>query len=205
MTKKKSGPSKTPANETPPAEPAKKDNNVAAWLGLAGAVLAAVAGVIVAGINNGWFHDAATKAATVPASPSAPISPAAATSPGAVTSATAPSVPDRSDFVTESPPDNTPIHPGDHLTKSWTLRNSGGLAWTGRYLSRVDAAGGCTTVNRVPVADTQPGGLAVITVEVTAPSTAGTTCTSLWKMTDAKGNLSLAGQTGLSYSLPVQP
>jgi hypothetical protein len=87
-------------------------------------------------------------------------------------------------------PDNTVITVGQHFQKVWQIQNVGSVTWHGRYLQRMDLPPGpntCRTPARAPIGDTMPGQMAMISVNVVAPSTPGT-CWVGWKMVDANGD-----------------
>lgn len=85
--------------------------------------------------------------------------------------------------------DNTVVSPGQAMTKTWKLQNTGSCAWTPTYkVSFVsgNAMGGATTPIGITV---QPGQSGDISVAMTAPTTAG----------DAKGTWILTNDSGQNF------
>jgi transcriptional regulator with XRE-family HTH domain len=93
---------------------------------------------------------------------------------------------DEARFVSEAPPDGSTVPCGATFTKSWTIRNSGTVAWTKRRLRRVGATTGpwtLTSARFTPVPDTDPGSVAEISVKLRAPQME-TAAVAQWKMVD---------------------
>lgn len=83
-------------------------------------------------------------------------------------------------------PDNTSVTPGQQFTKTWRVRNSGTCEWlTGFRLNFTggEAMGGSSVELTSAV---QPGDTADISVNLTAPTTAGS-YRGNWRMTNAAG------------------
>jgi hypothetical protein len=98
---------------------------------------------------------------------------------------------DASSFVTDTVPHGTLMEPGQVFTKTWTIRNSGSVAWAGRQLERqgpLTAPGLITSLRHVPIPDAQPGETVVIETGLKAPTY---DCTSIayFKMVNAAGEL----------------
>jgi transcriptional regulator with XRE-family HTH domain len=97
---------------------------------------------------------------------------------------------DASEFVTDiTIPDGTIMAPYQAFEKTWRIRNSGTVAWVGRWLARRGAPTGHgvpTSPYRVRIADTQPSEEVDITVPVRAQPLAGTS-QAHWKMVDDDG------------------
>lgn len=95
---------------------------------------------------------------------------------------------DRADFIADATiPDNTYIAPGTTFTKTWTLKNSGSCTWTTGY-TLVFASGnqmGGQTVTSLP-GNVLPGQSINVSVNLTAPSTAGTH-QGYWRLQNAGG------------------
>src|SRR5882724_602153 len=92
-------------------------------------------------------------------------------------------------LVAQTMPDGTLVRPDHVVRKTWTLRNTGPVPWRNRWLSRQDTptiALRCPT--RVPVPDTGSGGVALIELDVTAPSDSGP-CVAYFRLTDVAGRL----------------
>lgn len=112
---------------------------------------------------------------------------------------------DRSTFVSDlDVPDGTPVRAGGRIVKTWALRNSGTVPWTGRYLRRAASFGPdeCVTPAEVPIPATQPGEEVRVSVDVRMPSTPGYHQV-YWKMVDATGRLMLPGQRAVFFLLRV--
>jgi transcriptional regulator with XRE-family HTH domain len=93
---------------------------------------------------------------------------------------------DEASFVSETPPDGVTVLCGATFTKSWTIRNSGSVPWHGRRLRRVGPTTGpwtLTSVRFVPVPDTDPGRVALVSVELRTPQME-TAAVAQWKMVD---------------------
>jgi hypothetical protein len=107
---------------------------------------------------------------------------------------------DAAQFVADiTIPDGLAIACGTSFTKTWQIRNTGSTTWTpeGYYLVFVD--GNLTTepTSQVPLlVDVAPGQIVDISVEFTAPDTAGT-YRSTWQLFTASGR-------AVSYDLYVE-
>ncbi len=83
-------------------------------------------------------------------------------------------------------PDNTNMTPGQGFTKTWRVRNSGSCAWQAGFdlnFTGGEAMGGSSVALESAV---QPGNTADLSVNLTAPGTAGT-YRGNWRMTNAIG------------------
>jgi hypothetical protein len=83
-------------------------------------------------------------------------------------------------------PDNTNMTPGQKFTKTWRVRNSGTCAWESGFkfnFTGGEAMGGSSLSLANAV---QPGKETDLSVDLTAPSTAGT-YRGNWRMTNASG------------------
>ena len=101
-----------------------------------------------------------------------------------------PSTCDKAQFVADvTIPDGTVMSPGQKFTKTWRLRNVGTCAWTKSYQiafyngEQMGAPASLTFAQDVPV-----GGTADFTVEMTAPSAAGS-YRGNWMFKNASGQL----------------
>lgn len=106
----------------------------------------------------------------------------------------------------ESPPDCRVYAPGEMLTKTWTLRNTGDLAWEGRKVRRIDPQRGkygCSTPEEVAIPRTPPGGTAQVSVRIKTPTVPGA-CHVRWMMVDRDGNYAFPGQKPFFFSLVVR-
>jgi hypothetical protein len=84
-------------------------------------------------------------------------------------------------------PDNTAMTAGQTFTKTWQVKNSGTCAWeSGFNFAHIDgdAMNGATLTLSQTV---QPGAVIELSIDMTAPNTAGTV-TGWWRMSDASGN-----------------
>lgn len=80
---------------------------------------------------------------------------------------------DASTFVGDTIPHGTAMTPGEYFTKEWRIRNSGKVPWVGRQLERqgpLTGPGLITSPRYVPVPDTKPGKVAIISAKLRAPS-----------------------------------
>jgi hypothetical protein len=114
---------------------------------------------------------------------------------------------DSSEFYGGSgPPDGKPFPRNKSFTETWRIRNTGSVAWYGRYLVRQGPpqdSGDCRSKERVQVPDTMPGQVADITVRVTSPSTP-THCRVYWKMADAQGRLYFPNKEAVLFDLIIE-
>jgi transcriptional regulator with XRE-family HTH domain len=93
---------------------------------------------------------------------------------------------DASAFVSEAPPDGAPIPCGSRFTKTWTIRNSGSVAWHGRRLRRIGPTTGpwtLTSARHIPIPETEPGQTVSLSVDVRTPQME-TAAYAQWKMVD---------------------
>jgi hypothetical protein len=96
---------------------------------------------------------------------------------------------DEATFVRDvTVPDGSTVRAGERFVKVWELRNSGTVAWRGRYLMRLPGKDGepCRTPDRVPVPATEPGSTAQVSVVVDGPIRP-TRCKVYWKLVDEQG------------------
>jgi hypothetical protein len=80
---------------------------------------------------------------------------------------------DASTFVGDTIPHGTLLSPGEWFEKQWRIRNSGSVPWVERKLERqgpLTGPGLITSERYVPVPDTRPGKVAIITATLRAPS-----------------------------------
>lgn len=83
-------------------------------------------------------------------------------------------------------PDGTVLTPGETFTKTWSLQNTGTCAWSTSYsivFYSGSAMSGVTTALSEAVSS---GGSASVSVELTAPTTAGT-YTGYWRLQNESG------------------
>ena len=96
---------------------------------------------------------------------------------------------DASTFVDDTVPHGTIMKPGALFLKTWRIRNSGTVAWEDRRLERqgpITGPGLITSPRYLPIPDTEPGGIAVITVPLKAP-TYDCASVAYFKLVDADG------------------
>jgi len=96
---------------------------------------------------------------------------------------------DASTFVADITPDAVIMPPGFPFEKIWRLRNTGTVAWEGRWLRRIGPPAGLgipSSPLQVEIAATMPGQLVDIIVPMRAHSQAGTAEVH-WKMVDGDG------------------
>lgn len=103
---------------------------------------------------------------------------------------------DEATFVRDDTiPDGSILAPGEAFTKTWTIRNTGTVAWTGRYLARVGVGDGISLPKsppRIPIPDTPPGREVTLSVPMTAHTQPGQARVH-FKQTDESGNLYFPG------------
>lgn len=112
---------------------------------------------------------------------------------------------DATEFVADvTIPDGSAVAAGSQFVKTWEIRNSGSVAWTDRYLQRMEGGDGeaCRTLERVPVPPTPPGAPVRVSVTVEAP-TRPATCTVHWKMVDADGRAYFPTSRPLFFEVTV--
>ncbi len=93
---------------------------------------------------------------------------------------------DEARFVSETPPDGSPVPCGATFTKTWTIRNSGSVPWHGRRLRRIGPTVGPWTLTSprfTPIPDTEPGETVSISVQIHTPQME-TAAVAQWKMVD---------------------
>lgn len=84
---------------------------------------------------------------------------------------------------------------GQRVTRKFTLKNVGSVAWHDRHVVRIDipfTARSCTSDVSAPIPDTAPGATATVSVTITAPQHAGL-CVARWMM-EANGQWAFPGQ-----------
>src|SRR5688572_17476511 len=104
--------------------------------------------------------------------------------------ASAQTVCDRAQFVADvTVPDGMSFSPGVTFTKTWQLRNIGTCTWTKSYTMVFDSGTQMGTTTSVPFTqDVPPGGTINLSVDMTAPSTAGHYI-GYWKFKNASGTV----------------
>src|SRR5918996_1946190 len=104
--------------------------------------------------------------------------------------ASAQTVCDRAQFVADvTVPDGMSFSPGATFTKTWRLRNIGTCTWTKSYTMVFDSGTQMGTTASVPFTqDVPPGGTINLSVDMTAPSTAGHYI-GYWKFKNASGTV----------------
>lgn len=98
---------------------------------------------------------------------------------------------DASTFLGDTIPHGTLMEPGQLFEQTWTVRNSGKVAWTGRRLERqgpLTGPGLISSLRFVDIPDTEPKKIAEIATWLKAPTY---DCSSIayFKMVDADGSL----------------
>ncbi|NHN56277.1 hypothetical protein G9U51_10870 [Calidifontibacter sp. DB0510] len=92
-------------------------------------------------------------------------------------------------------PDCSHVQRGATFTKTWRLKNTGTLVWTGYTMRRLDVPQGardCQTITDVPVPTAQPGQTVDVSVTVTAPNVA-TFCFVRFKLLEGGGQPAFPG------------
>lgn len=97
---------------------------------------------------------------------------------------------DRAQFVTDvTVPDGTRYDPGATFTKTWRLRNAGTCTWSTSYTMVFDTGNAMGSTTSVPFhTSVAPGGTIDLSVNMTAPSSAGHYF-GYWKFKNAAGTL----------------
>jgi transcriptional regulator with XRE-family HTH domain len=115
---------------------------------------------------------------------------------------------DRSTFVGDTVPHGTLMEPGQVFEQTWTLKNSGTVAWRERKLERqgpLTGPGLITSLRFIDIPATEPGKVAKITARLKAPTY---DCSSIayFKMVDGDGRLSFPDnyQLGLDVLVRVE-
>lgn len=102
----------------------------------------------------------------------------------------------RAAFVSETVPDGTLFQPGEHFTKSWTLRNTGTCVWTPDYalvFKDGEQMGG--TSPQPLEREVRPGEEISLSVDLIAPEAPGTYRGNWW-LQDANGQPFALGEQG---------
>ncbi len=112
---------------------------------------------------------------------------------------------DSSDFVRDTVPHGTMMRPGEVFWKSWTIRNTGTVAWTDRVLERQGPRTGpglITSPPSIPIPATQPGQEVTIISPLKAPTY---DCASIayFKMAEQDGRLSFPDNYTLGLDVLV--
>jgi hypothetical protein len=90
-------------------------------------------------------------------------------------------------FVSETIPDNTVFSAGESFTKSWTLKNAGVCDWNTDYRISFKSGNHMGAADYVKISsETDFGESIKISVDMTAPSSAGT-YKGIWQMETNKG------------------
>lgn len=138
-----------------------------------------------------WGNPVITRVGASPVTPVVTGTPPTATPTRTSGPATVPpSSCDKAQFIADvTVPDGTVMSPGQKFTKTWRLRNVGTCAWTKSYQivffsgEQMSAPASLTFAQDVPV-----GGTADFTIEMTAPSAAGS-YRGNWMFKNASGQL----------------
>lgn len=104
-------------------------------------------------------------------------------------------------------PDGSTVRVGEKFVKTWQLDNVGTVPWRDRFLYRQwpwDGEDLCQTERSVRLPDTDPGGSALVSVEVQAPKEP-TRCKVYWKMVDRDGNHYMPQLSGIFFDVTVVP
>lgn len=95
-------------------------------------------------------------------------------------------------------PDGTTVEVGQEFVKTWRLHNSGTVAWDTRFLHAFgDTSHVCSSPDRVPVPNAEPGDIVDVSVPVTAKRPGF--CHVEWKMVDASGRMVFSNQKKAVY------
>jgi hypothetical protein len=83
-------------------------------------------------------------------------------------------------------PDDTRLPLGRAFTKTWRVRNSGGVAWTNRFTLRHTGGDRLGATDRVPLPAAGPGDVVDLSVEMVAPKVPGVVFSD-WRLHDPDG------------------
>jgi len=145
--------------------------------------------------NKPWWVDIKVSGTTITSTPTATGTPPSPTPTVTGTPPTATSTPpqstcDKAQFIADvTVPDGAIYAPGATFTKTWRLRNIGSCTWNSSYtlvFSNGEQMGGAASVNFPGTY--APGQTADLSVQLTAPNTAGT-YRGYWMLKNANGAL----------------
>lgn len=113
---------------------------------------------------------------------------------------------DATAFVDSTVPQGQLFKPGEMFPMTWRIRNCGTVPWHGRRLERqgpLTGPGLITSAKYVPIPDTEPGGIAEITVPLKAPGYDGSSI-AYFKMVDVDGLLCFPDEHQLGLDILVR-
>lgn len=114
---------------------------------------------------------------------------------------------DRSEFVRDVTVADCSTQPrGQSVVKTWELKNTGTVEWTGRFLHRINMREGdraCRAPDRVAIPDTDPGESVQVSVTVATPDRRAT-CFGRWMQTDEAGSFTFPEQRPYYYTFKVE-
>lgn len=129
--------------------------------------------------------------------------------PGAGTSQARPTVPDKAEWIANTPADNAVIAPGEKFQIVWRVKNTGTTTWTTQYTYRFFGGDRFHTQDSYNLsAEVKPNEEARLVVDAVAPTSAGEYRTN-WVLTNAEGvnfypiYLIIKVQTSASTSAPT--
>lgn len=191
-----------PAGGTAPAVPAAPRRRRRGWYAVVGAT---AAGVLVTGAGVAW-----SRAQDDDRTPSSqPTRYVASNCP--VKQQNPPVQPpehegDQAAFIADvTVPDCTHVRRGQTVLKVWRFKNAGVVPWSGYTLHRVDlpqTREHCQTITDVPIADTPPGKVVDVKVEVTVPS-GPAFCFVRFKLVDARGRIAFPASRPVNFQVIV--
>ena len=119
--------------------------------------------------------------------PEATATPQVTSTPEVTASPTSPAACDFAKYVSDvTIPDGTQMTPGQKFVKTWQIKNTGTCTWSKSY-TLVYGYGEKMSGQAVALTgDVPPGGTTEVSVNLTAPSKAGT-YTAAWRMANPKG------------------
>ncbi len=123
-----------------------------------------------------------TLAVTLPPAGETTTPVASPTRPGA-------NLPDRAEWVSQSPADGTVLLPGQEFTMTWTIRNIGDTTWTTAYQLRFYLANQALRLGASDIKfpkEVKKGETVDLSLTMKAPTTPGD-YTSVWVLTNANG------------------
>lgn len=101
--------------------------------------------------------------------------------------ASATSICDQAQFLSETIPDGTNFNAGDTFTKTWRMKNIGNCTWNG-YALVFDNGDAMSGVSPIAIGTVAPGQEVDLSVNLTAPASSGT-YRGYWRIRNASGVL----------------
>lgn len=112
---------------------------------------------------------------------------------------------DRTQFISETVPDGSVFAENSEFTKTWLLRNAGNVPWVNRSVRRLTplSPNYPHSAMVIPIPDTMPDKVAIISVRIIAPSIPGFSEVR-FKMIDENGDFCWPNRFGSSLLLAIE-